>query len=239
MRVVGHLLRLTQSFLGPRSPLCISLVSAPRTNLSKRAQPCPVPLQDSSRPLSPAWGVSEPQCLCVGVFPTQSLAPATTAPFCWPRGPVLKCWRGTSALPDLVLTASLLLPLSCLLLSGFGSVACGGLAHPIPAAEELSLNFRDPPGAAELPLLQIVYQSDSSPLQPVPWSHALCWGLSPSCLQPSSPPCAFLSLPGSASSLLSPRAPAKSRAYRAKRPSPAPRVPRRANPAPCRDGRSS
>lgn len=125
VRVVGRLLRLTQSFLGPRSPLCISLVSAPRTNLSKQTQPCPVPLQDSSRPLSPAWGASEPQCLCVGVFPTQSLAPATTAPFCWPRGPVLKCWRGTSALPDSGLTASLLLPLSCLLLSGFGSVACG------------------------------------------------------------------------------------------------------------------
>lgn len=40
-----------------------------------------------------------------------------------------------------------------------------GLAHPIPAAQELSLNLRDPPGAAELPLLQTVYQSDSSPLQ--------------------------------------------------------------------------
>lgn len=140
---------------------------------------------------------------------------------------------------DRILASAPLLPAAV----GVWQCCLRGLAHPIPAAEELSLNFRDPPRAAELPLLQIVYQSDSSPLQPVlstrAWSHALCWGLSPSCLQPSSPPCAFLSLPGSASSLLSPRAPAKSRAYRAKRPSLAPQVPRRANPAPCRDGRSS
>lgn len=44
--------------------------------------------QDSSHPLCPAWGVSEPLFLCVSVFPNQSLAPAATAPCCWPRGPV-------------------------------------------------------------------------------------------------------------------------------------------------------
>lgn len=48
-----------------------------------------------------------------------------------------------------------------------------------------------------------------------------------------------LSLPGSASSHHSPRAPAKSRVSRAKRPSRVPRAPRRASPAPCRAGRSS
>ena len=35
--------------------------------------------QDSCHPLSPAWGTSEPQFLCVRVFPNQNLALDATA----------------------------------------------------------------------------------------------------------------------------------------------------------------
>lgn len=70
---------------------------------------------------------------------------------------------------DRILASAPLLPAAV----GVWQCCLRGLAHPIPAAEELSLNFRDPPGAAELPLLQTVYQSDSSPLQPVPSTPCL------------------------------------------------------------------